>query len=185
MIRDLSADLTKERSVARALKKVYASLWSDRAFEERAYFSVEHADALMGVAINPSFVLERADAVAVTGLADGTGGLFHRLVSQVGGLPVVSPPDPTVAAETLTFRRGSANEPLDVRLLVASSLSPVPIWSDARLGELARLLFLVQDHFERQVYPSFNPLSLDFEVKLTQDDRIVIKQVRPYVQGNP
>jgi hypothetical protein len=188
IVGDLSSDLTKERSVARALKKVYASLWNDRAFEERAYFHIDHATALMGVAVNPSFVLERADAVAVTNLGAepaGAGEPFYRVVSQVGGQPVVSPPDPTASAETLTFRRGPGDTAVDVRVLAPSSLSPSPIWSGPRLEELAGLLFLVQDHFQTQVYPARDPLRLDLEIKLTEDDRIVIKQARPYVSAGP
>jgi pyruvate, water dikinase len=183
LVNDLSSDLTKERSVARALRKVYAGLWNDRAYEERAYFRIDHRTALMGVAVNPSFVLERADAVAVTNLGGGeTGGEpYYRVVSQVNGQPVVRPPDPTQVAETVTFQRGPGDAVTGVRVLASSSLSPGPIWSAARLDELGRLLFLVHDHFAAAVYPARDPLRLDLEIKLTEDDRIVIKQARPYV----
>lgn len=183
---DLSSDLTRERPVARALKKVYASLWNDRAFEERAYFGIDHGLASMGVMINPSFVLERVDAVAVTNLDDLDGAEPHtRLVSQIGGQPVVQPLDPTLTAETLTFRHAPAGGPPDVQLLVASSLSPSPIWSTAQLTELAQLSLLAQEHFEAHVYPDIQPLRLDLEIKVTNDDRIVIKQARPYVSVEP
>ena len=46
--------------MARALKKVYASLWNERAFEEREYWGMNHRAAFMGVAVNPSFVLRAA-----------------------------------------------------------------------------------------------------------------------------
>ena len=65
--------------------------------------------------------------------------------------------------------------------MVFSSLSPIqPLWSAAQLEQLAGLLFLVQDHFASAVYPQSAGLSLDLEIKLTADDRIVIKQARPY-----
>jgi hypothetical protein len=35
------------------------------------------------------------------------------------------------------------------------------------------------------VYPHLPRLSLDVEIKLTSDDRVVIKQARPYVQTGP
>jgi len=185
VIDDLSSDLTRERPVSRALKKVYASLWNDRAFEERAYFGVAQQLASMGVMVNPSFVLERVDAVAVTNLAETEGGEpYTRLVSQSGGQPVVRPLDPTLAAETITFR-ASAGGVRDVQLLVPSSLSPSPIWSTAQLTELAQLVALAQEHFEAHVYPDIEPLRLDLEIKVTNDDRIVIKQARPYVSVEP
>jgi hypothetical protein len=180
IIDDLASDLTKERSAARALKKVYASLWNERAFEERAYWGIDQGQALMGVAVNPSFVLEKLDAVAVTNLDAGAGGALYRVVSQTGGQPVVRPPDPTLVAETLTLRRAADGTAADVRVMPMSSLSPEPLWSPARLQELATLMFLVQDHFAAEVYAGMPRPSLDLEIKLTSDDRVVIKQARPY-----
>lgn len=193
-IDDLKSDLTKERTVARALKKVYASLWSRRAFEERAYFGVDQLAVHMGVAVNPSFVRERLDAVAVTNLAggvagDGGGGDVsrYRVVSQKGGESVVRPVDPSAVAETLTFVRGADDRVGDVQWLTRSSLSPDPLWTSPRLGELADLLFIAHDHFATAVYPGRERLSLDLEIKVTWDDRIVIKQARPYLDpfANP
>jgi hypothetical protein len=181
IIDDLSSDLTKERTVARALRRVYASLWNERAFEEREYWGMSHREAFMGVAVNPSFVLERLDAVAVTNLPAGAAGPLYRVVSQRDGQPVVRPPDPGLVAETLTFKRTETSQVADVRVITRSSLSPDPLWSDARLQELASLVFLVQDHFASTVYPQISGLSLDLEVKVTEDDRVVIKQARPYV----
>lgn len=193
-IDDLQGDLTKERSVARALKKVYASLWSRRAFEERAYFGVDQLAVYMGVAVNPSFVRERLDAVAVTNLVttgaslDG-GAVFplYRVVSQVGGESVVRPVDPSAVAETLSFVRREDDSVGDVQWFTRSSLSPDPLWTSGRLAELAGLLFAVHDHFAATVYPQRDHLSLDLEIKVTHDDRIVIKQARPYLDpfANP
>ncbi len=180
IIDDLTSDLSKERSAARALKKVFASLWNERAFEERAYWGMDHHQALMGLAVNPSFVLEQLDSVAVTNLDAGTGGPLYRVVSQSGGQPVVRPPDPKLVAETLTFRRTTDDRVADTMVLTRSSLSPDPLWSPARLQELASLMFLVQDHFAAAVYPQQPRLSLDLEIKLTGDGRVVIKQARPY-----
>ena len=180
LIDDLDSDLTKERTVARALRKVYASLWNERAFEEREYWSMDHRQAFMGVAVNPSFVLEQMDAVAVTNVPVAGAAPIYRVVTQRDGQPVVRPPDPTLVAETLTFHRGPGDMPTDVQLLTRSSLSPDPLWGDARLGELARLMFAVQDHFGQKVYPEATNLSLDLEIKLTREGQVVIKQARPY-----
>lgn len=187
-IDDLRSDLTKERTVARALRKVYASLWSRRAFEERAYFGIDPLAVYMGAAVNPSFVRERLDAVAVTHLPgtsaamDGGTDPVYRVVAQLGGESVVRPVDPSAVAETLTFARRPDDGVGDVQLLTRSSLVPEPLWSAPRLAELAALLFLVHDHFAAQVYPARDRLSLDLEVKVTHDDRIVIKQARPYLE---
>jgi pyruvate,water dikinase len=183
IIDDLRKDLTNERGVARAVRKVYASLWNDRAFEERAYYGIDHRAAFMGIAVEPSFVLEKTDAVAVTNLE---GGLY-RVVSQRDGQGVVRPADPTLVAETVTFLRGGDGRAAGIMRVTPSSLSPdAPLWSEARLAELAAALFQVQDHFT-SVYPPVARRSFDLEIKLTHDDRVVIKQVRPYLtpEGAP
>jgi pyruvate,water dikinase len=171
--------------VARALKKVYASLWNERAFEERAYWGIDHRLAYMGIAVEPSFVLEKLDAVAVTNLDAGDGGALYRVVSQGERQGVVRPADPTLVAETMTFRRGADGQPAEFKILTPSSLSPAPLWTDAKRAELATLLFQVHDHFATKVYPMLVRPSIDVEIKLTRDDRIVFKQARPYLQTTP
>jgi pyruvate,water dikinase len=185
IIDDLTKDLSNERSMARALKKVYASLWNDRAFEERAYWGIDQRLAFMGIAVEPSFVLEKLDAVAVTNLDGGAGGPLYRVVSQAQGQGVVRPADPTLVAETLTFHRSPDNKPADVQILTASSLSPQPLWSEANLAALATALFAVHDHFATKIYPTLANPSIDVEIKLTRDDRVVLKQARPYLQDAP
>jgi hypothetical protein len=185
IIADLTGDLTKERPVARAVRKAYASLWNERAFEDREYWGMDHTRAFMGLAVNSSFVLERLDAVALTNLPVTDAAPFNRVISQRDGNPVVRPPDPTLVAEVMTFRRGSDDRAIDVQVVTHSSLSAEPLWSDTHMIELGRLLAKVQDHFTVNVYPRIPALSLDLEIKLTEDDRIVIKQARPYYTADP
>jgi len=182
IIEDLEGDLGKEKTVARAVRKVWASLWNERAFEERAFYGIDHTKVFMGIAVEPSFVLERANAVAVTNLPATSGGPVYRLVSQTGWLSVVRPEDPLAIAEVLTFQRdGDARA--GTQLLVGSSLLPAGqgVWSEAELDTIAALLYQVQDHFAASVYPDLAGLALDLEIKRTHDDRIVIKQARPYL----
>lgn len=187
IIDDLEDDLTKERTVARAVRKVWASLWNERAFDEREYYGVDHRRAYMGIAVNQSFVLERASAVAITQLPVDEGDPLYRVSSQVGTESVVRPDDPTAIAEVLTFRRsGNPGTVSDVRVQVRSSLSPdADVWDRMKLQELGGLLFMVHDHFAANVYPHLAPVSIDVELKHTRDGRIVIKQARPFVSFGP
>lgn len=183
LIDDLEGDLRKEKPVARAVKKVWASLWNDRAWEERDYYGLPHDQVFMGLAVHPSFTLETANIVAVTNLPSPSGALT-RLVSQTGWLSVVRPEDPLAIAEVLTFvRQDTPPYYRDLRVLVNSSLLPpdTTVLSSDELATLASLLNEVQDRFARDVYPDLAPLRLDLEVKRTHDQRLVIKQARPYV----
>jgi pyruvate, water dikinase len=186
IIDDLEGDLANEKSVFGAIRRVWASLWNERAFDEREYYGLEHARVFMAIAVHPSFVGEKLESVIVTNLEPGSQAPLYRVVSQAGEVGVVEPADPTATPEVLTFRRGPSNVMQDVRLVAASSLtSGAALWSDARLGELSSLLFQIQDHFASGVYPDLSPLSLDIEVDVTMDGRTVVKQARPYVELGP
>jgi hypothetical protein len=95
----------------------------------------------------------------------------------------VRPVDPSAVAETLVFTRNADDSMGSPQWFTRSSLSPDPLWSTVRLSQLASLLFLVHDHFASGVYANRSDLSLDIELKLTSDDRIVIKQARPAVEA--
>jgi len=186
IIEDIQEDLSEEKPVVNAVRKVFASLWNERAFDEREYYGIDHRDAYMGLAVHPAYALERINAVAVSNLEVDDGAPLYRLNSQVGELSVVQPEDPTAVAELLTFRREhTPPEPTEITLQLASSLVPEgeQVWPSDKLLELSELLFAVHDHFEREVYPDISPLALDFEVKLERNGDVVIKQVRPFLSN--
>lgn len=188
IIDDIQGDLTEEKPVAKAVRKVFASLWNERAFDEREYYGIDHRAAYMGLAVHPAYALEQINAVAVSNLIVDDGDPLYRLNSQVGELSVVQPEDPTAVAELLTFRRhGTPPEARDIDVQLESSLAPEgeEVWPRDKLLELSQLLFTVHDHFAREVYPDIAPLSLDFEVKLERTGDVVIKQVRPYHSTEP
>lgn len=188
IIRDLDEDLGEEKPVAGAVRKVWASLWTERAFDEREHYGIDHRLAHMGVAVNPSFVLERASAVAASNLRVDDGPPVYQVNSQVGSESVVRPEDPTAVAELLTFRReGVPPRATQLQFQVRSNRLPAgaQVWPPETLDELATLLFRVHDHFATVVYPHLVPLHLDFEVKHSADGDVVIKQVRPFAAIDP
>lgn len=188
IIADAQEDLSEEKPVAGAVRKVFAGLWNERAFDEREYYGIEHRAAYMGIAVHPAYALEQINAVAVSNLEVDDGAPLYRLNSQVGELSVVQPEDPTAVAELLTFRReGNPPEATEVTVQLGSSLVPEgeQVWPRDKLLELSHLLFTVHDHFAREVYPDISPLSLDFELKLERSGEVAIKQVRPYLSSEP
>jgi hypothetical protein len=183
LIADLESDLADEKSAWRAVRRVWASLWNERAFDDREYYGIDHHAVFMGIAVQPTFVGEELEAVVVTGLEPDAAEPLYRVVSQRGEIGVVRPVDPDARPEILTFRRAQDDTPAQIELVQSSSLADngAALWSDARVAELASLLFAVQDHFSDSVYPDLTPLLLDVEVDVTMDGQIVIKQARPYV----
>lgn len=58
-----------ERTIERVLKKVWASLWTFRAHEERSFYQIDPNDAVMGIAVTRAFLNEDANGVVFTGSA--------------------------------------------------------------------------------------------------------------------
>ena len=187
LIEDLEGDLTEEKTIAEAVRKVWRSLWNLRAYDEREYYGIDHKKVYMGIAVHPSFVMEQKEAVAITHLRPDDGAPLYRIVSQLGDIGVVRPDIPGAVPETLVFRRTAEGGYTDLKQLVASSEAPegAMVWSEAEIAELAGLLFAVQDHFAAEVYAHITDLRLDIELEMTRDDRIVIKQARPYLGIEP
>ncbi len=60
-------DKDDERTVEDALRTVWASLWSEGAWEERAWYGIDPLDVAMGVLVNEQSEDEEANIVAFTG----------------------------------------------------------------------------------------------------------------------
>ena len=172
-----------ERSMCRALKKVWASLWLTRAFEEREWYGMDHADAAMGVLVDLRSGDELANAVAFTGDPNLAGDRRHLVNAQKGELEVVSPTPGTWPEKTrLTLVDGEVTK-ID-RVLGSSELPEGEhVLSDAHLAELGALLAHIEAVFPiDDEPPPASAMLLDTEWKLRPDGSLLIKQVRPYLR---
>jgi len=80
----------KEKSIEKAIKKVWASTWSERAYYERKYFGIDQQSISMGVLVHRSFPDEEANGVVVTrNIYRSTGGITVNV--QKGEASVVMP----------------------------------------------------------------------------------------------
>jgi len=98
----------KERGVARALKKVWASLWNFRAFEEREYYQVPHRSARMAVLVSEAFPDEAANGVAFTGNPSNRFDRAYLVNVQLGDASVVSPEPGVESEKDLLYLDGDA-----------------------------------------------------------------------------
>jgi hypothetical protein len=93
-----------ERAIIRKkLLTVYASLWLDRAFEEREFFGINHQKVAMAILINEAFPDEYADGVALT-LPNSTGTPTIHINTQYGEVSVTNP-EGTATPEVIYFRQ--------------------------------------------------------------------------------
>jgi len=174
------------KPVETAIKTVWASLWSSRAYEEREYYSIEHRNIGMALLCHRSFPDENANGVAITNNIYDTSGLepaFYINV-QEGEESVVFPVD-GVTTDQIIYYFDLPNQP--AVYIQQSNLIPdgQTVLTESELYELGSSLKAVHDHF----YPVYGTqggfYAMDTEFKFdenptTGEVQLYLKQARPY-----
>jgi pyruvate,water dikinase len=175
------SDQSNERELSRALKKVWASLWNPAAYEERAWYGIDHLQTAMGILVNTRTKNEAANIVAFTGNPI-TGEPDYLINAQLGELDVVSS-DPGIYPETSLLEM-NGGEVSEIRRISASSQT-VPgesVITDDLLRKLGVQLADIADRYPLDAtVPAESVLFYDTEWKLTEVQELIIKQIRPFL----
>jgi len=175
-----------ERGVARALKRVWRSLWNFRAHEERAFYSIPHDSLSMGILVTRAFSDELANGVVFTADPGDPFDRRYQVSVQAGERSVVSPePGELAELDLLEVPSGA------VRRIVRAVRSSVVaegafVLSDEQLEELGALVWHIDTRLDIELgdYDRDRVL-LDIEFKFDQEGRLAIKQVRPFLTNEP
>ena len=177
------------RPVADAIRKVWASIWNYKAYDEREYRGIDHLAVGMALLCHRSFPDEEANGVALTAnLFDATGlepGFYINV--QEGGESVVLPPA-GVTTDQLIYYYYNAGRP--AIFLSHSSLVPAgeTVLTSTELYHLGRGLEAVHRFF----LPTYGPpagdptrfYAMDVEFKFDgepgETPTLFIKQARPH-----
>jgi phosphoenolpyruvate synthase/pyruvate phosphate dikinase len=193
----------KEKSLRKALQVVWASTWTLRAFDERSYFQIPHADVKMGIEVNPSFGKEKVDGVVVTKnvpAVDGPSGKAVYIEAQRGDKYNATKPEDGTRPEQILVFVDEANplnqDAYEIKILQKSNVAddletvlphdnPNPIMSDAEIKDLVYQSLRGEAHF-RGIFGRDDPdfaLDLEFKVddKETGARQVYLKQARPYI----
>jgi phosphoenolpyruvate synthase/pyruvate phosphate dikinase len=176
----------EKKSIEKAIKKVWASLWNYRAYEEREYFNIDKKTVAMGILVHRSFPNEELNGVAITtNIADRNYPAF-TINAQLGEESVVLPENGSIPEQFLYYfiYFDPYSEP-QIEYITYSSLSPnKSIMTDEEKAYLAYVLNSIKKKFYYDVLltnESFTSFGLDIEFKFdTSDRKLYIKQVRPY-----
>ncbi len=163
-----------------AIKKVWASVWGPRAWEEREYWGIDHTQVGMAMLSNPTYDDEDANGVAVTGNVYDTSGLepAFYINAQVGEVSVVAPP-PGVQSDQIIYYYTLPGQP--VVYIAHSSLvgEGDSVLQPGELYQLGGALDTIHKYFYEVYGASGGWYAMDTEFKLV-DGQIEIKQARPY-----
>jgi pyruvate, water dikinase len=176
--------LGEERTAERGLRRVWASLYQERAWLERDWYQVPQTLAGMGLLVNLAFPDERANGVAFTGNPDHGTDSRYLVNAQLGDQPVVGNDAAMVPEKDLL--QVVDGQVTGISRARASALSPAgqPVVTDQELGVLGALLAgAVQDYPVDPGAWGLEKVLLDLEFKLVgaPPGRLAIKQIRTFL----
>jgi hypothetical protein len=183
-----------EYPVLDAVRRVWASVWRFRAYEEREYRNIDHLAVGMALLVHRSFPDEDANGVALTGNPFdrklGVDPAFYVNV-QKGEFSVVLP-EPGDTTEEFLYYYDLSNQP--VSYLSSSTYTPGGrVLSPTHVRSLGDAL----DRIRRYFRPAYAPApgapangwwAMDVEFKFDDDpeapagteSRLWVKQARPF-----
>jgi hypothetical protein len=176
--------------VDEAVKKVWASLWSARAYEERAYYSIEHRNIGMALLCHRSFPDENANGVAITNNVYDTSGLEPAFYINVqDGEESVVFPEAGMTTDQIIYYYDLSDQP--AVYIQHSNLIPEgqTVLTDSQLDELGGALRAVHDYFQPVYGNTDGFYAMDTEFKFDENPvtgqvQVYLKQARPYPGWN-
>jgi hypothetical protein len=171
-----------EGHISKSVKQIFASLWNLRAFEERDFYRIDHFYTSMGVLCHLNFSDEKMNGVGVS--ADpvyNTSNTFY-LNSQLEGELITNPGGTSRPEELLLDRYVNGGDGYSVIQYSSLVTNDSLLLTDPQLNLLREYLSIIHDNF-KVLYnaQNNNTFAMDIEYKITSDDRLVIKQARPWV----
>ncbi len=179
----------KEKPIDEAIKKVWASLWDIRPFEERENAGIDQKSLAMGVLVHRSFGEEAANGVAITRHLYRPGFTGFTINVQLGEVSVVLPDDPKTTCDQFIVhdqRQITQRNEFSVEYVNKSSLNKgKPIMTKTEIDLLAKYLTAIKEHFYYKTNyannMNFSDFGMDVEFKLEQKTRkMYVKQARLY-----
>lgn len=175
-----------EGHIEKSIKQVWASLWNFRAFEERAFYRIDHFSSAMGVLVHPNFDGEQVNGVAITRNLYFENFDGYYVNAQVGENLITNPDGHETAEELLIMDdlNGTTHRPYEVIYVRRSSLvgQNERVIQPDDLVLLADQMELIQTHFEQLYGRASDPkFAMDIEFKFDRNGHLAIKQARPWL----
>lgn len=175
-----------KKSYEKAMKKVWASLWNIRAFQEREFFKIDQKTIAMGILVHQSFPDEEANGVAITKNIYRPERKGFVVNIQKGDVSVVLPPQGVTSEQLIIKHNIDSKDNIEIDYISYSSLNNnEALLSRNELVELNKTLAAIKLYFYSIENPITRPLfedfAMDIEFKIEKGTRkIIVKQARIY-----
>jgi hypothetical protein len=176
------------RTVADAMRTVWASLWSRRAFDEREIGNIDQSKVAMAILVHGAFVSERANGVGISrNLNDPIRSDEYYFNFQIGEAAVTNPAPGVTTEQVVHTPWAPARDGVaELSYQGHSSLTDEPVMSLLEIRHAGCVLRAIHDHFRTLLDPTAQDawFAMDIELKLLGDQReLMVKQARPYSFG--
>ena len=173
-----------ERPIDDAIRTVWASLWNDRAYDEREYYNVSQDNVVMGILCHEAFLSETANGVAISrDISRPWLGSYDYVNVQFGEASVTNPA-PGISADMFIHRYWL--DPSETYYAQSTFMNGETVLTGDEVANLHCVLREIQKHLR----PIYDPdgendrFTVEIEFKLIDPDRILmVKQARPYSFG--
>jgi rifampicin phosphotransferase len=166
-----------DAQIARAISEVWASVWLQGAFEERAWYRVDHAAVGMAILVQPFVDGALANGVAITAnpFTETQPGFFIN-AQPLGGSVTGAGGDEVPEQHLVYTYSGEFESEL---LSHSSRMGGVTLLGEADLRALTAALDRLHEHFMRKWKRRANAVDVEFLIA-GLDRHVVILQARPF-----
>lgn len=169
-----------EGHLSKTIKEVFASVWNFEAIEEREYYKIDHFSVAMGVLCHNNTEKELVNGVAVsTDPIYYTNNSFY-LNNQIGENLITNPEYNSLPEEIII---DVIPQTLDNYIIVQYSnfSKQKPLLHERHIDNLRNYLSKIHNNFKLLYQESTNDkFAIEIEYKITKDDKLLIKQARPW-----
>ena len=169
-----------EGHISKSVKQVYASMWNFRAYEERDFYRVDQYIAAMGLLCHPNYQEEKSNGVGVSiDPIYNTANTFY-LNTQVDEFLITNPDANSIPEEILLYEDSTQGYFLlrESNLVTPGEL----VMDEAYLDTMRNYLRVIHDEFAILYgVVGVEGFGMDIEYKVTAQDKLIIKQARPWV----
>jgi hypothetical protein len=167
-----------EKTIERAIKKVWASLWNLPAFEEREYFKIDHQSVAMAVLVHRSFPDEAANGVVITQNLYNQYNPGFTINVQVGEISITNPEEGYTSDQIIRYTFDNIIEYINHTNV--PGMQGKTVLSNIEIDELFAYCQAIHNHYCR-LFSECLPLDIEFKVDIVDGSRkIYIKQARLY-----
>ena len=178
-----------KKTIQRAIKKVWASLWNLRAFDERDYYKINQKSIAMGILVHRSFPDEDANGVIITKNLYNVN-IGYTINVQYKEYSIVYPEPNILNDQILVYPISLNANTYTIEYLTHSNvpeLNGESVLSNEEITELIDYCHTIKDYYYNHIphncncaYKDFG-LDIEFKVDSTVKNRkIYLKQVRLY-----